>query len=354
MEGATPPPCHNGAPVGPLPCTARRRPQPPSIALRRDDVGAFALHEHVPHRLHPFSPGCPARLPANGRRYEGDDQPAAQPGLIRAIGAQQFGDRLPRRLLRDHVEAGTGQVAVAQAAFQRIDVEDRAARVYHRRRGASAWPQAASSTSSRVCRVSGQWMERYRIAPAAPPASGRGRCRGRGPSHWAGRDRRTPPCSRRPWPAAPPPSRWRPRPMMPKVCTSFRRRTMAKGITAQGAGAGPRWLSLIQGQAAAQRDGQQPRFRHLLRAVVGQVGDEDVARRRRRGPPGHNRHPCGPRPSALGSGRAARPTPPCAGSSAHPPRRAGCPAAPPGWIWRCPAGCRTSGPRIACSIAVSE
>ena len=40
----------------------------------------------------------------------GDDQPALEPGLARAVGAQQFGHRLDRRLHRQHVQPGAGDL----------------------------------------------------------------------------------------------------------------------------------------------------------------------------------------------------------------------------------------------------
>ena len=51
------------------------------------------------------------REPGGMRR---DDQAAFEPRLARAVGAQQFGDRLDRRLDRQHVEPGGGDMAVAQ------------------------------------------------------------------------------------------------------------------------------------------------------------------------------------------------------------------------------------------------
>ena len=58
-----------------------------------------------------------------------DDEPAFQPRLLRPVGAQQFRDRLDRRLDRQHIKAGGGDVLVAQRVVERIDIDDRAARV---------------------------------------------------------------------------------------------------------------------------------------------------------------------------------------------------------------------------------
>ena len=191
----------------------------------------------------PFTPDVVPGFRRMEGDVRGDDQPALQPVLPRTIGAQQAGDRVPRRLLRDHVEAGAGDVAVAQAALQRIDVEDRAARGVHHHGVARQQPQLRARRSARgCCGSAGNGSRARRTAPAAPPGCAPAGCPARGPSHSAGWGRRTPPCSRRLWPEAPPPSR----------CGRGRgcRRSAppaaapaARARTAQGAGSGPRWVS---------------------------------------------------------------------------------------------------------------
>ena len=59
----------------------------------------------------------------------GDDEPALEPFLLGAVGAQQLGDRFDRRLDGQDVEPGAGDMAALQQLVERVEVEDRAARV---------------------------------------------------------------------------------------------------------------------------------------------------------------------------------------------------------------------------------
>jgi hypothetical protein len=59
----------------------------------------------------------------------GDDEAAFEPGLARSVEAQQLGHRLDRRLDRQHVEPRGSDVSALQMRQQRVEIEDRAARV---------------------------------------------------------------------------------------------------------------------------------------------------------------------------------------------------------------------------------
>ncbi len=60
-----------------------------------------------------------------------DDQAPLAPRLARAVGAQEFGDGLDRRLYRKDVEPDAGEMAALQEIGQRVDIDDGPARSVH-------------------------------------------------------------------------------------------------------------------------------------------------------------------------------------------------------------------------------
>ena len=163
-----------------VPCTSRISCRVPRRSRRQNMSGVMTFCGRVEQRgAHRFR-GFDARvIPLLGvrSRMRGDDKAAFEPGLARAVGAQQFRHRLDRRLDRQHVEPDAGEMPALQRRQQRVEIEDRPAR------GVDHHPPCGmrSGMARRSCRVSpasaAHGSITCRSAPAAPRAGGSGRCR---------------------------------------------------------------------------------------------------------------------------------------------------------------------------------
>ena len=74
-------------------------------------------------------------------------QPAFEPFLACPIGPQQLGDWLDRRLLRQYVKAGGGDMAVAHQLGQRVEIKDRAASIVDDDSPLAQQPQLVATVS---------------------------------------------------------------------------------------------------------------------------------------------------------------------------------------------------------------
>ena len=212
------------------------------------------------------------------------DQPPLQPRLARAVGAQQFGHRLDRRLDGQHVQPGrrrdcprVSTVASAsrstigpRAVFtttapsrqqRQLARADHAARLRRQRRVHGTARRTARSSSSSVLRA----LDAERAVRRRS----------------AGTDRRTRRGSRTPWPAAPPRCRCGRGRRCRSVCTlePADQRVRRPPSTAPAACAAA--VSWCRSDAAPERQRQRDRVvGHLHGAVVGHVAHHHAARGR--------------------------------------------------------------------------
>ena len=108
----------------------------------RAESGRYAVRHHLDHCAQRGA-ALSHRVEFFGKMHRGlgvgreeggvrrDDQASLAPRFARAVGAQELGDGLDRRLHRQDVESDAGEMPALQEIGERVDIADRPARGAH-------------------------------------------------------------------------------------------------------------------------------------------------------------------------------------------------------------------------------